>query len=70
MHKALRARNHFVPSLPPKRSTATQDEAFAEKRRAELDIYIADLISDLQVSAAPRGGGHSWVVAILGWLPY
>ena len=34
------------PELPPKRNWATQDERFAERRRAELQQYLSLLVRD------------------------
>ena len=36
----------LFPSLPPRRSFSTQDERFAERRRGELEQYLAGLVAE------------------------
>ena len=39
------------PALPPKRGWSTQDERFAERRRGELQAYLAALVSEPETRA-------------------
>jgi hypothetical protein len=43
-----------LPLLPPKRSYSTQDERFAERRRAELEGYLQLLVREPELRSCPE----------------
>ena len=43
-----------LPSLPPRRSFATQDGRFAERRRAELEAYLRQLLAAPDLAETPE----------------
>ena len=43
LHSTLGAGGAALPAFPPKRSTRSQNERFAHKRRQELEAYLAKL---------------------------
>ena len=54
MHRRLQAAgvpDSLLPPLPPKRSMSSQDQAFAERRRVELEGYVYALVTPRQLRA-------------------
>jgi len=69
MHERLRALplpEGRLPPLPPKRRYATQNERFAEERRAALDVYLREVVAEAECCQTLALQGFLELGALMG----